>query len=115
MRRRRLILLFTLAIGVLLYLFAPWGIPSISRANMGQLMRTKNVAVDEIYGLLHVVTGDNEQEHVLSKADLDPTVPLALSVYAPENPSLNWRKEKASIDEIYPVVVFSKVCVPTST
>ena len=109
-RRRRLVLLSALTVGVLLYLFAPWDAPAISRANMGSLMR-KKVAVDEIYGLLHVVAGNREQQHVLSNVDLDPTVPLALSAYAPEDLSLDWNKEKDLINDHYPVVVFSKVCV----
>ena len=65
--------------------------------------------VGEIYGLLHLVTGDNEQEHVLSNVHLDPTVSVEMSVYAAGDTSINWEKERDVIDENYPIVVFSKV------
>ena len=66
--------------------------------------------VGEIYGLLHLVTGDNEQEHVLSNVHLDPTVPVEMSVYAAGDTSIDWEKERDIINEQYPIVVFSKVC-----
>lgn len=107
-RRRRLALLIVLLAGVLLFLFAPLEIPGISRANMGQLIKSKKLPVEEIYGLLHLVTGDHEQEHVLNKVDLDPTTPLGMNVYAAGDITLDWHKEMAHINEEYPIVVFSK-------
>ena len=110
-RRRRLALLVVLLAGILLFLFAPWEIPGISRANVGQLIKQKKLAVEEIYGLLHLVTGDHEQAHVLNKVDLDPTTPLAMAIYAAGDSTLDWHKEMALINAEYPVVIFSKVRV----
>ena len=81
---------------------------------MAQLIKSKKVEVGEIYGLLHLVTGDNEQEHVLSNVHLDPTVSVDMSVYAAGDTSINWEKEREIIDENYPVIVFSKVCCLTN-
>lgn len=116
-RRSRLIICIILLVGVLFFTFVPWELPSslqglglegISRANVAQLIKSKQV--DEIYGLLHLVTGDHEQEHVLSNAvHLDPTLPIELSVYAAGDITLNWAKERDTINENYPIVVFSKV------
>lgn len=116
-RRRRLILFIILLVGILFFAFVPWELPSslkglglegISRANVAQLIKSKKV--DEIYGLLHLVTGDHEQEHVLSNAvHLDPTLPIELSVYAAGDTALNWTTERDTINENYPIVVFSKV------
>ncbi|KIM45357.1 hypothetical protein M413DRAFT_442030 [Hebeloma cylindrosporum] len=116
MRRRRFILFTILLVGILFFAFVPWELPSslqglglegISRANVAQLIKTKKV--EEIYGLLHLVTGDHEQEHVLSNAvQLDPTLPIALSVYAAGDTALNWATERDTINENYPIVVFSK-------
>lgn len=116
-RKRRVILFTILVVGILFFTYVPWELPSalqglglegISRANVAQLMKSKQV--DEIYGLLHLVTGDHEQEHVLSNAvQLDPTLPIALSVYAAGDTTLNWRTERDTINENYPIVVFSKV------
>jgi len=116
-RRRRVILFIILLVGILFFAFVPWEFPSslkglglegISRANVAQLIKSKKV--EEIYGLLHLVTGDHEQEHVLSNAvHLDPTVPIELSVYAAGDTTLNWTTERDTINENYPIVVFSKV------
>jgi aromatic ring-cleaving dioxygenase len=102
------------------FYFVPWELPpslksadfsnSFSRANVAQLIKSKKVEVGEIYGLLHLVTGDNEQEHVLSNVHLDPTVSVEMSVYAAGDTSIDWEKEKETIDKNYPIVVFSKVC-----
>ncbi|CAA7261837.1 unnamed protein product [Cyclocybe aegerita] len=124
-RRRRVLLCGVLALGLLFFFFVPWelppslkdaGLPGISRANVAQLMKTKGkkVEVGEIYGLLHLVTGDHEQEHVLSNAlQLDPTVPIELSVYAAGD-AVDWAQEQALIDKEYPVIVFSKTYCPYS-
>ena len=118
-RRRRLGLLIFISIGFFFFYFVPWELPpslnsagfsSFSRANVAQLLKSKKVEVGEIYGLLHLVTGDNEQEHVLSNVHLDPTVSVEMSVYAAGDTSINWEKERDIIDEQYPIVVFSKVC-----
>ncbi|KAF8160718.1 thioredoxin-like protein [Crassisporium funariophilum] len=123
-RRRRFTLFAILLLGLVFFIFVPWELPpslkgvgfsSISRASVAQLMKSKKVEVDEIYGLLHLVTGDNEQEHVLSNAvHLDPTEPLELSVYAAGDTTLDWGKEYASLNKDYPIVVFSKTYCPFS-
>lgn len=120
-RRRRFTFFIILLVGILFFLFVPWELPSsfqdldfssISRAKVAQLMKSKKAPVEEIYGLLHLVTGDHEQEHVLSNAvHLDPTVPLDLSIYAAGDATLNWHKERESLNEEYPIIIFSKVCV----
>jgi hypothetical protein len=120
-RRRRLGLLFFISLCFFFFYFVPWELPpslssggfsSFSRANVAQLLKSKkkSVEVGEIYGLLHLVTGDNEQEHVLSNVHLDPTVAVEMSVYAAGDTGINWEKEKDIINEHYPIIVFSKVC-----
>jgi len=123
-RRRRFGLLIFIFLGFFFY-FVPWELPpslktagfsnSFSRANVAQLIKSKKVEVGEIYGLLHLVTGDNEQEHVLSNVHLDPTVSVEMSVYAAGDTSIDWEKEKENIDKIYPIVVFSKTYCAYST
>jgi hypothetical protein len=120
-RRRRFTFFIILLVGMLFFLFVPWELPSsfqdldfssISRAKVAQLMKSKKAPVEEIYGLLHLVTGDHEQEHVLSNAvHLDPTVPLELSIYAAGDATLDWHKEMESLNKKYPIIIFSKVCV----
>jgi len=123
-RRRRFILGGILLVGVFLFFFSPWEMPvsfeganlsSISRASVAKLTKSKKPEVGEIYGLLHLVTGDNEQEHVLSNAvQLDPTLPVELAFYAAGDATLDWEKERARIDDSYPVIVFSKTYCPFS-
>ena len=72
-------------------------------------MGTQSRKVEEIYGLLHLVTSDvPETEHVLSDPQLDPTQKLDLQVYAAGS-ELNWTKQANHIDKAHPIVVFSKV------
>ena len=117
-RRRRFLIGSLLLAGILLFFFFPWEIPfslkdaNISRASIARLAKSKEVPVGEIYGLLHLVTGDNEQEHVLSNAvQLDPTKPIDLAFYAAGENSLDWQRERQRLDEEYPIVVFSKVSI----
>ncbi|KAF8813880.1 hypothetical protein BYT27DRAFT_7180654 [Phlegmacium glaucopus] len=119
-RRRRFGLLIFILLGFFFY-FVPWELPPslkgadfsyLSRANVAQLIKSKKVEVGEIYGLLHLMTGDNEQEHVLSNVHLDPTVSVEMSVYAAGDTSIDWEKERKSIDVNYPIVVFSKRLIP---
>jgi len=122
-RRRRFGLLIFILLGFFFY-FVPWELPaslkgagfsSLSRANVVKLIKSKKVEVGEIYGLLHIVTGDNEQEHILSNVHLDPTVSVEMSVYAAGDTSLDWEKEKQTLDVNYPIVVFSKTYCPYSS
>lgn len=117
-RRRRFLLGAFLLVSILCFFFFPWEIPlslrsaslsGLSRASVARLTKSKKGEVGEIYGLLHIVTGDHEQEHVLSNAvQLDPTLPVELSFYAGDS-TLDWYKERERIDLHYPVIVFSKV------
>ena len=104
--KRRFILFVSFLVGLLFLSFNQWGFPSISRANVAHLIGSRSV--DEIYGVLHVVT--TEHGHMLSAADLpvNPSAPSELSLYT-KDPTLNWRKEMGRIDRNYPVIVFSKV------
>ncbi|KAF8347711.1 thioredoxin-like protein [Amanita rubescens] len=70
--------------------------------------------VDEVYGLIHLVTGGIEEQDTLTEAaDGDPTKPIDLSVYA-EGRQIDWRKEVKRLDTKYPIVVFSKTYCPYS-
>ncbi len=123
--RRKPIRLFTLFCGLLalfLFLGPSWELPeswkdtdilTSSRAKLAQVLSTKKqVKVDEIYGLLHLVTADSEEyQHVLSNnAELDPTKPISLDVYAAGEKGLDWEAEMERLNAKHPVTVFSKVC-----
>ncbi|PPQ63680.1 hypothetical protein CVT24_004565 [Panaeolus cyanescens] len=120
-RRRRMLLFMILIFGCIFY-FVPFELPpnlkdsalqGLSRANVAQLMKKKDVP--EIYGLLHLITGDDEQQHVLSNdLQLDPTEPIPLAVYAAGDPTLDWAEERTSIDKNYPLIIFSKTYCPYS-
>ncbi|KIK09806.1 hypothetical protein K443DRAFT_671130 [Laccaria amethystina LaAM-08-1] len=125
-RRRRCAITTSLLVGFFFYYFIPWGVPSslrdigisgMSRASVAQLVKTKKLPmkIDEIYGLLHLVTGDNEHEHVLSNdVHLDPTHPIDMSIYAAGEIDLDWEKESKFLNKEYPIVVFSKTYCPYS-
>jgi hypothetical protein len=85
--------------------------PRLSRIwrNIKPSEDTSLVAVDEIYGLLHLVSG-SETGQSKSLYGLDPRTPLDLSFYAP-NEVIDWQKEVNHLRKHYPVVVFSKVVV----
>ena len=123
-RRRRFFFFIVTLIAFIVIFGGPWELPpslrdadlsSLSRANIVNLVKSKSNAsstpkVDEIYGLLHLVTGDAEHQHILSQAvDLDPTKPISLTIYAAGNRSIDWEKEVQDLNERHPVVVFSKV------
>lgn len=119
-RRRRYTITTSILVGFLFLYFIPWGVPSslsISRASIAQLVKTKKppMEIDEIYGLLHLVTGENEHEHVLSNAvHLDPTQPIDMSIYAAGEIDLDWERETRFLNKQYPIVVFSKTYCPYS-
>ena len=120
-RRRRFLFFIVVLIALVLIFGGPWELPpslrdadlsSLSRANIVNLVKSKSNAskVDEIYGLLHLVTGDAEHQHIMSQAvDLDPTKPISLTIYAAGNKSIDWEKEVRDLNERHPIVVFSKV------
>ncbi|KAE9408650.1 thioredoxin-like protein [Gymnopus androsaceus JB14] len=92
-----------------------------SRAKIAKLVAdkltfssTKKTPVDEIYGLIHLVTRDGEKsERVLTSGDLQLSEPMDVSVYA-EKRGIQWEKEREKLNEVYPLVVFSKTYCPFS-
>lgn len=124
-RRSRLILFTVIVVGALFFYNVPWelpasvrdtGITTLTRANIAQLLKPKTPAplpdlpMEEIFGLLHLVTGDREHEQILSKIpDLDTSDPLDYSVYAAGKKDIDWFTEVKKLNEHYPIVVFSKV------
>jgi hypothetical protein len=86
-----------------------------SRANIAHLMRpvsydhANHTTVDEIYGLLHVVTSASENENgrqLESAGGVEWSKPVDLGLYAS---NIDWVEEAKRLDDVYPVVVFSKV------
>lgn len=64
--------------------------------------------MEEIYGLLHFVTSDDER--MLSHSvEVDPGAPIDLTVYlGSDNP--DWNSHLKRLREKYPLIIFSKVC-----
>lgn len=89
------------------------GILTSSRARIAAALSAKKQSnVDEIYGLLHLVTAESDEyQHVLTtNVELDPTKTLSLDDYAAGNKGLDWVAEVKRLDKEHPIVVFSKVC-----
>ena len=87
----------------------------ISQSKIAGYLSTSRTKVDEIYGLIHLVTGGIEKQDTLAEApDADPTKALDLSVYADGKP-IEWRSELKRLDTKYPIVVFSKVISTSDT
>ncbi|KAG7446615.1 thioredoxin-like protein [Guyanagaster necrorhizus] len=121
-RRRRLIIFLAILTAFVLYFRSSLSLPEslkdvgdsvLSRASVAKLALTKQRKrpVDEIYGLIHLVTGDVEHEHILSHSMtmLDPTKPLDMRIYAAdEGDDVDWEVERKMLDKRFPVVVFSK-------
>lgn len=116
-RRRRVILLALSALTLLfLFLFSPThdflglppalqGLRRVSPASIAALMRPR---VDEIHGLLYYALQENE---ALADDVPDPTRPIDLSVYADGDPAPNWPARVKVLNEVTPLIVFSKVRV----
>ncbi|KAJ8083858.1 hypothetical protein AAF712_000776 [Marasmius tenuissimus] len=127
-RRRRFIILILCVVVFFLFVRGDWELPDvlkdagmpISKGNFAQIMKGKlkaSAQVDEIYGLIHLVTNDDdEHQHVLSQTPkLDPTKPVDMVLYAPgEEDEVDWAKEVDYLNTKYPVVVFSKSFCPFS-
>ncbi|KAF5351705.1 hypothetical protein D9756_007656 [Leucocoprinus leucothites] len=93
------------------------GILTSSRARIAAAFSARKQSnVDEIYGLLHLVTADSdENQHVLTNnVELDPTKRIGLNDYAAGNEEPDWSAEVERLDKEYPVVVFSKTFCPYS-
>jgi len=85
-----------------------------SRAKLAAAFSSrKQSSVDEVYGLLHLVTAESDEyQHVLTNnVELDPTKRISLNDYAPGNEDLDWTAEMERLNKEFPVVVFSKVCL----
>ncbi|PFH51917.1 hypothetical protein AMATHDRAFT_2625 [Amanita thiersii Skay4041] len=120
-RRSRGLLLIVFVIA-LFFLFVPRHQLSsalqdtgISKEKLVNYFGSSKPDVDEIYGLLHLVTGDVEKQAILSSnPDIDPTKPVDFSVYAGGRRWMDWKEETRRIDANYPIVVFSKSYCPYS-
>ncbi|KAJ7162111.1 hypothetical protein C8R46DRAFT_1103536 [Mycena filopes] len=119
-RRSRLIVAVVALIAFLYFFGSPFRLPAalkdvsgISRANIVQLVKPKSkvpAKVDEIFGLLNLVTGDSEHEHILGHTEgFDPTKPVDMALYAAGADELDWNKRVQELNERYPLVVFSKM------
>ncbi|KAF8070452.1 hypothetical protein FPV67DRAFT_1487457 [Lyophyllum atratum] len=125
-RRRRFLIFLALLVSFLFFFGVPWelppslrdaGISALSRANIAHLAKSDSEPasapnVDEIFGLLHMVTEDVEV--VLDEVqDLDPTQPVNMAIYAGDK-KVDWSKVVQKLNKKYPVVVFSKSRCPYS-
>ncbi|KAG2016227.1 monothiol glutaredoxin-5 [Coprinopsis cinerea AmutBmut pab1-1] len=103
--RRGLILGAILFVFVFIF-YVPWELPA---------SLVKGSKVDEIYGLLYLVTSTEDNGRALNEPEhLDVTQQLDWDIYAAGNPNVKWRKEAARIDKVHPIVVFSKTYCPYS-
>jgi hypothetical protein len=113
-RRRRIIFFSLLIITIIFFFGAPWELSSalkeagvvptgLSRANIVSLVKPNKV--DEIYGLLHFVTR-NDQILLSTPTELDPSKPIDLGVYG--SAKEDWKKNVEVLNEEFPVIVFSK-------
>lgn len=82
------------------------GLRRVSPASIAALMRPPRVDVDEIHGLLYYAVQENE---ALADDLPDPTRPIDLAVYADGDPAPNWPARVKLLDEVTPLIVFSKV------
>ncbi|KAJ7665703.1 thioredoxin-like protein [Mycena rosella] len=125
-RRRRFIVVLIALVGFIYFFGSPFQLPAalkdvsgISRANIVQLVKPKSkgaAKVHEIFGLLHLVTGDSEHEHILGHTEsFDPTKPVDMALYAAgANEDMDWNERVRELNERYPLVVFSKSYCPYS-
>ncbi|KAJ6538880.1 thioredoxin-like protein [Mycena vulgaris] len=124
-RRRRFIVVVIALVGFIYFFGSPFRLPAalkdvsgISRANIAHFVKPKGktaVKVDEIFGLLHLVTGDSEHEHILGHADgFDPTKSVDMALYAAGNEDIDWNERVQELNERHPLVVFSKSYCPYS-
>ncbi|KAK7005989.1 glutaredoxin domain protein [Favolaschia claudopus] len=125
-RRRRFILVIAAFLCFIYFFGSPFRLPAtlrnasgVSRAKIVHLVKGSKsqtaVKVDEIYGLLNLVTGDSEHEHILGHTEsFDPTKPVDMALYAAGKEDLDWKERVEELNTRYPVVVFSKSYCPYS-
>ncbi|KAG5342660.1 hypothetical protein C0989_010628 [Termitomyces sp. Mn162] len=115
-RRRRFFIFVALFVALLLIYGVPWELPAalkeirfeaLSRASIVYHTKSETSKVDEIYGLIYMVTEDVERD-LTRVGSIDPLEPLNMTVYAGDE-SINWPKTVKKLNKKYPVVVFSKV------
>ncbi|KAJ3827787.1 thioredoxin-like protein [Lentinula raphanica] len=112
--RRRLLFIFLTLISVCLYLFVFSNKYDSAIQSLGFSSKSNQPSVDEIYGLISLVTRDSEKsQRVLTANSVDPSKPVAMNAYAARR-GMSWEKEKERLNEEYPVVVFSKTYCPYS-
>ncbi|KAJ7152635.1 thioredoxin-like protein [Mycena crocata] len=71
--------------------------------------------VDEMFGLLHLVTSGSDSQHVLGPTEsFDPSKAIELDVYASGKEVLDWSKRVKQLNKRMPLVVFSKSYCPYS-
>jgi glutaredoxin len=116
-RRRRILLIPALLFAFCMFFSSPWSLPplnlsgissSISRANIVSLV--KGPPVEEIYGLLHFVTSDDDR--MLSHS-VNPAAPIDLNEYLGGDKP-DWKSHMRRLKEEYPLIVFSKSYCPFS-
>ncbi|KAF7357850.1 Glutaredoxin domain protein [Mycena venus] len=117
-RRRRFIIVVVALVCFIYFFGSPFRLPEalkdvsgISRAKIVHMVKgpKSQAKVDEIFGLLNLVTGDSEHEHILGHTEsFDPTKPVDMSLYAAGNDDLDWNERVQELNERYPLVVFSK-------
>jgi hypothetical protein len=93
---------------VLLYIFLDSDLPYICNGPLQQVQITKLRAggnIDEIYGLLHLVTAPGHLQ-LSPSADVISGEPIPLTLY---DNSADWSTVVAFVNQRFPVVVFSKV------
>jgi hypothetical protein len=119
-RRRRIIWIFIIAVTLLVVFGTPWELPpalkdtgiipsGLSRANIVSFIKGAGFGhhVDEIYGLLHFVTR-NDQLFLTGPSLLDPSKPISLDTYA--SGKQDWERNVEALNEKFPIVLFSKAC-----
>ncbi|KAF7376593.1 Thioredoxin-like protein [Mycena sanguinolenta] len=123
-RRRRFIIVVVALLCFIYFFGSPFRIPAalkdvsgLSRAKIVHLVKGSkgqpSVKVDEIFGLLNLVTGDSEHEHILGHTEgFDPTKPIDMGLYAAGKDDLDWNQRVNELNERYPLVVFSKTYCP---
>ncbi|KAG5722182.1 Glutaredoxin-C6 [Termitomyces sp. T112] len=120
-RRRRFFIFVALFVALLFFYGVPWELPTalkeirfeaLSRASIVYHTKSETSKVDEIYGLIYMVTEDVERD-LTRVGNIDPLEPLNMTVYAGDE-SINWPKTVKKLNKKYPVVVFSKSYCPYS-
>ncbi|KAJ3999331.1 thioredoxin-like protein [Lentinula boryana] len=116
-QRRRLLFTFLAFLSICLYLFVFSNSDNHNSSIKffgGFLSKNTKSSVDEIYGLISLVTRESEQsQRVLTSKSVDLTQPVDMNVYAAKR-GMKWDKELQRLNEEYPVVVFSKTYCPYS-